>query len=395
MKIVLGHRFFWPDAAPYGLILRSMAETLADAGHDVTVVTSQPGYRSTERRPKREDTDGVRVIRMAVLPEIRLRPVARAVNALRYALFLFFHIVWIRPDLAMASTFPPVIAGASARIGARLTGARFVYHMQDIHPEVSLLGRPGGRPGLALRLLRAIDNRTLSRADAVIVLSEDMADTVRARGVPIDRLEIVENPMLAVPGAHSGSPSELAKPADVFRIIFAGNLGRFQNLERLVEGVMAAAEVDPAIELLLLGDGAAAAGLKARWQGHPQVRFWPFLPFEQAREVIAAADLGLVSLSPEVFRVSSPSKLATYLGLGLPALVLVEPESRLARMVEENGLGAVPASDTVADISTTIAQLRKTGPSRSHVRHWFGTHLADEVVMGKWIALAASLEGER
>ena len=51
----------------------------------------------------------------------------------------------------------------------------------------------------------------------------------------------------------------------------------------------------------------------------------------QARAVLATADLGLVSLMPDVITFAYPSKTASYLAEGLPVLVAVEPDSSLAR----------------------------------------------------------------
>ena len=58
---------------------------------------------------------------------------------------------------------------------------KFIYHMQDIHPELSVYS--GGRlgRGLAMRLMRWLDNQTLRRSAAIVVLSQDMADTLAER----------------------------------------------------------------------------------------------------------------------------------------------------------------------------------------------------------------------
>ncbi len=65
-----------------------------------------------------------------------------------------------------------------------------------------------------------------------------------------------------------------------------------------------------------------------------------------SRALLAVSDLGLVSLAPGVIRFAYPSKMATYLGAGVPVLVGVEPDSAMARIVVDSGAGAVlPTQD--------------------------------------------------
>lgn len=357
MRILLTHRYFWPDTAPYGLILRQLGEDLADAGHEVTVFTSKPSYgKGLPDALSRAQLGKLNVRRIRVLPDPRSLPLIRVFNMLQYCAALFFHVLGARADVVTAGTFPPVLAGWSASLAARMTGARFIYHVQDIHPELS--GQSGGRLGwgLAARLLRWLDNQTLRRADSIVTLSEDMAETLLARGLGDLPIAILNNPPLKA-AAPVDPPQDLVKPEGRLRVIFAGNIGRFQNLPLLAEGVSRCFEAHPNLELMFLGDGVALEGLKARWGEHPQVRFAPFLPFDQARAVIAEADIGLVSLSPGLYRVAYPSKLSTYLDLGLTVLALIEPESRMAQMLESTGHGAAAAFPEPEAIAAALERL--------------------------------------
>lgn len=363
MKILLTHRYFVPDSSPYGVILRRIGKELAAAGHEVEVFTSRPSYgRDPGKAPRREQLGDVAVRRVWVLSEAGRSPLVRVINVLLYCMALFFHTLRARADVVTACTFPPVLAAWSASLAARLSGARFVYHMQDIHPEASTYS--GGRLGFGLpaRLLTALDNQTLRRADAIVTLSEDMAETLRARGLGPLPIILINNPALETDGETAAPPRELVKPAGMTRVLFAGNLGRFQNLPLLAEGVAQCFDAHPELELMFLGDGVALPELKARWADHPQVRFAPFLPFAQARGIIGGADIGLVSLSANIYRVAYPSKVSTYHDLGLRILALVEPESQMARDLKRHGTGAVPREATPEAIGAALETLLAAPP---------------------------------
>ena len=358
MKVLLTHRYFWPDAAPYGLMLREIGEGLADEGHDVHIFASKPSYGNVKSKAaKREKLGRLDVRRCWVFQEKKRNPILRFLNVFLYCLGLFVHVLRSRPDVVTASTFPPVIAALSASLAAQLVGARFIYHMQDIHPEVSEYS--GGRlgRGWSARLLRWLDNQTLRKAQVIIVLSVDMEETLKRRALGPLPIRIVSNFSLDISREIGGPPSNLLKPTDVRRIIFAGNIGRFQNLIVLTEGIASRFEANPDLELLFLGEGSALQQLKLRWEGHPQVRFAPFLPYSQARDLIAKSDVGLVSLAPNLYRVAYPSKVQTYASLGLRILALVEPESNLARNLEEQKRGAVPSCASPREIGNALEKV--------------------------------------
>ena len=60
LRVLVVHRYFWPDAAPVAAILRAICDRFAAQGHDVTVFTSQPCYKpelKKNRQPNREELE--------------------------------------------------------------------------------------------------------------------------------------------------------------------------------------------------------------------------------------------------------------------------------------------------------------------------------------------------
>lgn len=385
MKILFTHRYFWPDTPPYANLLRVLAGHFAMQGEEVALFASQPSYRKAEPAPKTQMLDGFAVSRVSTLQEAKGNMAARLINTVIYCAALFVHTLRARADIVVAATFPPIVAAWTASIAARISDAAFVYHMQDVHPEVSqnaggFLGR-----GLPFRLLRWLDNGTLRRASAIIVLSQDMANTVAARmpsrALPI---HVINNFELSTFDGDEAPPADLVKPSHTRRAIFAGNMGKFQDLGTLVEGIARCFDEFPDLELLLLGDGEAKADLQKQFANQPRVRFGPFLPYAQAKVLIANSDLGLVSLMPGICNASYPSKVLTYIGLGLPMLALVEPDSSLAKDIESNGLGAVPASSDAQDIANAVKRALLDTHLQSNVTAYHEAETSREAVLTKW-----------
>lgn len=390
MKLLFTHRYYHPDMTPYASMLRTIAQIFAANGHDVHIFASKPSYREVSNTIVRDD-NGVSVKRCWVFRENKANIITRILNVFLYCSALFITILRQRPDVVTASTFPPVIAGWSASLAARIVGAKFIYHLQDIHPEVSKYS--GGKlgKGLPFRFLVWLDNKTLRRANAIVVLSQDMANTLRARDIGDLPITVINNFLLDSHGASQSSPVKFRKSDGKYRVIFAGNLGRFQNLLLLADGISGCFHNHPELELLFLGDGSALPELKKKWGDHPQVQFAPFLPFAQARELITEADLGLVSLLPYIYRVSYPSKMMTYLGLGTPVLALVEPHSALACEISEHGLGIVPDTSTVGAITAALEKILDQQDHSAALEKWNNTTASFDIAMQKWVKLVEEL----
>ncbi|WP_027836222.1 glycosyltransferase family 4 protein [Maritalea myrionectae] len=367
MRILLTHRFFWPDTAPYALILRKIGDILANDGHEVSVFSSQPSYRNASQAekssPKRELLGKLSVRRVTVIQGEKNNPLARIFNVAIYCFWLCLHILRVKPDVVMASTYPPVIAAWCASFFAKLVGAKFIYHVMDIHPEVSKFTNGFLGKGVPLRILTWLDNQTLRRSSKIIVLSEDMKNTLVERGLDNLPLEIIENLPLEDFGEQGQPPSEFLKPKGKIRAIFAGNLGKYQNLHLLAEGIAECFSAYPNLELVFMGDGQALAELKEKWERHPQIKFFPFLPYQQAKEIMREADIGLVSLAPDIYRVAYPSKISTYRALGLPILVLVEGKwihvTNGCPNFDKDGLGPDDFKELFNRLQTTLSGDKK------------------------------------
>ena len=349
MKVLFFYQHFWPDSPPYANMLRTISAHFAQRGHEISVLTAQPSYKLVDRSarsPAFEQLDGISVRRLALLPGSGsislLRVLSKASWPVRAACYLVVQaLLGRKQEVVVAATIPPVANGLFGLIAARLTRAKFVYHLQDIYPEIGAVGGLWSEKNLKHKCLRWFDTLVCKKADHCIVLSEDMANTLKARGVVNTSISVINNFMLA---SFSEDNEDAKSPHDTnvknvsdLRVVFAGNLGRFQGLDLLLQAFLEVTHnKNLQIELHFVGEGAAEELLKASAEGSRNVFFHGHYPFEEACRLMETFDAGIVSIQPEIYRYAYPSKTLTYLGLGLPLLALVEPESALAQSIVNN-----------------------------------------------------------
>jgi glycosyltransferase involved in cell wall biosynthesis len=396
LDILLLHRYFWPDAPPYGHMLKAIAERLAADGHRVTVLSTQPCYKKATcglRRPPREICNGVAIRRVSIPCEEGCGKWMRIINLIRYLLAVFAHGIRHRSyDVVMTSTMPPVFAGVAGRLAALPSRAKLIYNCMDIYPE---LGQLSGdfNSGWVFKLLMSIEKRTCRASDHIVVLSEDMQDAVNKRDTCLaDRISIINNFSLSDDIPSQSTSDDLLPPSDCFRIVFAGNIGRFQGLENMIEA-MRLLDSDANIELVLMGEGRAKATLQEEVTslGLDHVLFLPHQSVERAAKVVSTCHAGFISLQPNVYRFAYPSKTMFYLQQGIPILANVEPHSALSKMIEREDVGVVAGSSQPADLAAAIVHARErfmkeprvADNARSAASRLFGR----EVTLNRWAML--------
>jgi glycosyltransferase involved in cell wall biosynthesis len=339
-------------------------------GHDVHVLTAQPSYKAEldmVKQPNQEVIEGVHVGRLDIGSEKNLNGIKRLLNIIQFSLSVFVKILFQkRYDVVMASTAPPVLIGFFACIAAKLKRSKFIYHCMDIHPE---LGKISGEFSnyFVYRILFLLDSLTCKMADKIVVLSEDMAKSlVLRKGGEKYRLEKINNFILPeyeeenVPDA-----SVFMKKDGMFRVLFAGNIGRFQNLEKLIDAMLNLRS-EKEIELVFLGEGSAKTYLQSQAGDlcGKNILFLGHQPYTVAKKIIKNADLCVVSLAKNVQKYAFPSKTMTYLSLGKPLLVLVDDECELSEMTQEKGVGKSIVNGDSEVIANSILAFKND--TRSH-----------------------------
>ena len=356
MRILAIYRHYWPDATPYARLLKAILEEQVCEGHQVEVVCSQPGYNDIRiaRQPAKEVINGVSVNRVGLLPERKAWRLVRLVNSVLFLVRAIWHAtVRKQYDLVIANTHPPVLIGLALRLIKRLTAAEFILHAQDIHPEGAMLAGDL-RSGSLARFARSSDTKSCNAALRVVTLSEDMRKTLvkRARS-SANNIVVLNNFALESEVAQADPIQQEKYP--VFRVLFAGNLGRFQSLERLLSATRLVPRCVP-LELTFMGVGSQLEPLRklATEQGEGRVRFESYQSPDAAIACIQRADLGVISLAADVYKIAYPSKTMTYLAAGCPVLAVIERESQLADEVLTNQFGYVPATTSPEDIAKCL-----------------------------------------
>lgn len=440
MRVLLINQYFWPDMAATAQLLTDLAEDLAAAGFEVTALSGRGSYARGRAGalPARERFGNIDVRRAWCTDFGRGSALGRMID---YATFMASAAAFVTfgrwPAAASAAARPPVVVCLStpplvAALGilAQARGARFVYKVEDLYPDVAVaLGAFGAR-SLATRFFQRLSRLVLRRADAVVALDEGMRVTLAARGAR--RIEVIPNwadgRALAPDSAAGERFRRRHRLEERFVVLYSGNLGlahRFdaviaaaRTLEQASEGAAAAPSplgsaqgdngpgVSPCtpghergsrrVLFLFVGAGPRLEEVRRACGGLPNVRFLPYQPRDTLRELYNAADLHLVTLRDEVSNLLVPSKTAAALACGKPVLLVGGRGSSVAAEIERHSVGWCCAHDP-GEVAAVVRRAARGGGSAQEMaaraRRLFEARYDRTMATTRWRTLLVEADG--
>lgn len=372
-SLLFVNRSYWPDAEATGQLLTELSEDLvAGRRFEVTVCCGRPNVSAGEASGVSE-RNGVGIARVPHTRFSKRTLAGRLTNFVTFAAGAAWRLLTgPRPDLYVVETdpflLPPLVA-----VVAWLRRRPFVCYLQDLQPGVAVAIGMTRAESVSARAMTAIADFAYRRAAKVIVLSDDMAETVASRGVPRGRIAVVPNwadtERLRPPTAETVRTARTRLGLRGPVVMHSGNMGLTQRLGDLLEAAaVLQASDDPlarSVTIALVGGGAKEAELKRRAAelGLANVLFRPYQEKTDLAASLGAAELHLISTEPAAVGHLMPSKLYGVLAVGRPVLAVAPAGCELSRVVVGEGVGTVTApgdSGRLAEAIVTALSDRTT-----------------------------------
>ncbi len=368
---------YWPETTGIAVFSTGRAEYLASRGHEVTMCAAVPyypqwrvpdGYRGV--RFLRETRAGVTILRCPIYVPFVVTAVRRVLHEASFVAAAFCRsLLCRRPDVLLVVS-PPLGLAVAAAILSRLWRVPYIFHVADLQPDTALdLGMV--RPGRVARLLYAVERLAYRRAVIVSTLTGAMRARIVAKGIPAEKVVLFADwadPQLftLVPDAGSTAIRHELGLDEAFVVLHAGNMGVKQGLDVVLDAAERMRS-NPGIAYVLVGDGAVRPRLEARARalGLPNVTFVPLLPNNQFLQLLAAADVCLITQQRTVADVVFPSKVLTLFAAGKPVVASVAGGSAVARAIIEAGAGTVVAPEDAGSLAAAVDALHRDA-SRRH-----------------------------
>jgi len=368
MHILFMAQCYAPEDISAAVLITELAVDLARRGHRVSVVTGAPSYphgRVFEGYHNSllevETLDDVRVIRTWSYISPSRKPLPRLLHYGTYSATAFYGgLLAGRPDV-IVSYSPPLPLGLSAWLLGRIFRVPWVLQIEDLFPDAAISAGVLTNKKL-IRFFHGMEKFLYRHAQRISVISRNFRKVLLAKGIRNSKIKLI--PVWADPSVVRPMPKQNAFRRahgleDKFVVMYAGNIG----LTSCLEDVLGAAEILQAqndIQFVMIGEGIKKEALEAeaKTKGLANMLFLPFQPREMFSEMLAAADLSLVTLNPGAALSSLPSKIFNVMASARPVLAVAPPESEITQIVEEAGCGWNVPPQSPEKLAEAVIQLR-------------------------------------
>jgi len=394
-KILVVSQYYYPEQ----FSITHICEELVKKGYKVSVVTGNPNYPMGEiydgydNTYREECINGVQIIRVPITP--RKRGMIR--NYYSYAKNAAKKIKSLEKDFDVILVYEvsPITQVIPALVYKRRVtkDSKLVIYCQDIWPEV-LIGTGFSEKSIIYKVGFAISKKLYKSADQILITSKLFAKYLW------DEFRIDSSIIQYLPSYRNNWVLSIdnIKPNDnKIHLVFAGNMGKGQNLDLLIEAVSQLESKDNLV-IDMVGDGSEYENLvnqTKRLGLESVVIFHGRKSGKELEHFYCIADAFLILLRNKGrLNYTVPAKLQGYMGAGKPILACIEGGAK--DIIEEAECGIVAENndsesfarviDTFVENSCNYVDMGMNG------RRYFQNNYTEEIYFSRLCNFLDNLE---
>lgn len=322
MNILVISQHYYPEQ----FRITDICETLIKKGHKVTVLCGLPNYPSgivpkeyKFFKRRKETINNVKVIRCFEIGR-RKGKLYRILNYISYMISASLKAIFLKKefDSIFVYQLSPITMAMPAIIYKKThKNKKINLYCLDLWPD-SLLVENFSKDGKIYKAIKKLSKWIYMRCDSIAVTSKEFQNYFKEE-LDITK-EIIYMPQYAE-DLYINQENEEQKEKDTINFVFAGNIGKAQSVETIIN---AAKELkNKNIKIHIVGDGSSLEKCKILVQelNLSNVIFYGRKPIEQMSKYYNMADAMLITLSNnEVINKTVPGKLQSYMAARKPII---------------------------------------------------------------------------
>jgi colanic acid biosynthesis glycosyl transferase WcaI len=402
MRIIIYGINYTPELTGIGKYTGEMGAWLANAGHEVSVVTAIPYYPEWKIHEKykgklwhREYIEGVRVYRCPLYVPKKLTPVKRILHELSFLLSAFpiwFFTLFQKKYDTVICVSPPFHLGLLPVLYSKIRNSKLISHVQDLQLDAAKeLGMI--KNNFFLNSMFRAERFIMKNSKIVSTISPGMLKKIMSKGVK--KLKIVLFPnwvdeQTIKPMIKSESlRKEFGLKEDDKVVLYSGNLGEKQGLDDIIKAAMYFI-LRKDVYFILVGNGSGREKLEnaAKEANLTNVKFFPLQLYEKLSALLAIADVHLVLQKKSVSDLVMPSKLINIMATGGCPIVTAQKGSTLFDIVSNHNVGILIEPENVYELKMGIEKALETDLQvyRLNARQYAEKYLSKTSILQNWVS---------
>ncbi len=261
--------------------------------------------------------------------------------------------------------------------------SKLIFNVQDIFPQNAKYIHSLPLEKFTYSFFYKMQSYAYKNVDEIITISEDMANTIKSDSSIKTPVTVVHN------WGYSNEVNIIKDEDNLFikenninddklRVVYAGNIGRLQNIEIIVKAAKKLRDNED-IQFYIIGNGANKRKIVKHIEesGLTNVIIKDSQPENIAPYIYAMSDVNLIPLAVGIINTALPSKTAACLSYGRYIIGCFEKDTELGRLLN-NTDGCFTVSNIDEDELVSIIkdieneERRQEFPNRKEALETFG-----------------------
>lgn len=332
--IIIVSQYFYPEQ----FRINDIAQEWKKRGYKVTVVTGIPNYPHGKffegyslRKKRKELYNDIEIIRLPIIPRGN-NTLMLALNYFSFVIsgYLWSHFTKIKADYIFNFEVSPFI---QAKIGvwySKRFKIPFYIYVQDLWPEsIQIFG--GVTNKFVLNIINKMVDDVYKVSNKILVTSNSFKCNLIRRNCNPDKIYYL--PQYAESFyKKSNRKSDLIFQDGYCNITFTGNIGKAQGLEILPQVAVLLKMRKVKVHFNIVGNGRNKEALEKLIKNNNICEYFNFTGFQNPLDIpdiLNASDCAFLSFKDcDLFKMSIPAKLQSYLACGIPIIASAEGETK-------------------------------------------------------------------
>lgn len=411
-KILIHSIVFSPDGVSTAYLYNDIALKFKESGYEVVVLTTTPHYNVLENELKKQPLKKKKLglyyesnfqgIKVRHIYQRKFRS-----TFLRLFGFLFWHLLSFILALCekkvdvILSPSPPLTIGFLNVLISKLNGAKVIYNVQEIYPD--LLIEEGGLKSMStISFLKWMEKFVYNHSDAIVTIDQIFYETILSRVKDISKLHIIPNFVdTSIYKPLNEDSLEINKDffpyTESLKVMYAGNIGYAQDWESLV--ALADELKNDLIEFFVIGEGALKKTLISKKESLKldNLHIIPYQSRDVMPSLLAYSDLQFIFMSPHTEGHGFPSKVYTIMACAKPLIVCSGENTPIINFLNEKNCAFLLTEREMKSKVNTMAQILRNTPLSEYTKmgnngyQYIKNEYSKEVVTEKYVSLVNNL----
>ena len=410
LKRVLIHSIvFSPDGVSTAYLYNDIALGLLKNGFEVLVLTTSPHYNIIDSELLKQpiskklfglyglsDFNGIKVYHIPL--KKYQSTILRLFSFVYWHLFSFIFALTFRNLSFVLSPSPPLTIGFISLLIAKIKGAKSVYNVQEIYPDL-LINQGNIKSTLIINLLKKFEKFIYNNSSAITTIDQVFYSKIKPRFLNPNKLHIIPNfvdtELYKPIESNLILPLTFDKVNNKIKLLYAGNIGFFQDWEPIL---YAAKElINEEIEFWIIGEGVQKQYLEnsVKEQGLTNIKIYPYQNRSYIPAINNLADVHFIAINKGMEHEGFPSKVYTIMACAKPLIVITGAKTPLFNFLSNKGCSELITEDRNKQFVKAVRKLASDKNLRLELGKNGFKHIHDSfskgIVISKYVNLLNSL----